>query len=110
MQSSVIQDFLGLEDQVGTWEATWVFGEELEMHHIELNHNVLGCQDLSEPVLTPFQSIPIRNLICLSPSLTSISLYRFRYLRSGSALPISPRYTLDFVVRFLCLPLRTSLS
>ena len=45
MQSSVIRDFLGLEDQVGTWEATWVLGEELEMHHIELNHNVLGCQD-----------------------------------------------------------------
>ena len=56
---------------------------------------------LSEPVLTPFRSIPIRNLITLSPSLTSISLYRFQYLHSGSARPISSRYSLDFVVRFL---------
>ena len=30
---------------MGTWEVARVFGEELEMHKIELNHNVLGCQD-----------------------------------------------------------------
>ena len=30
---------------MGTWEATRAFGEELEMHNIELNHNILGCQD-----------------------------------------------------------------
>ena len=34
-----------MEDQMGTWEATRVFGEELEMHKIELNHNVLGCRE-----------------------------------------------------------------
>ena len=43
--SSVIWDFLGMEDLMGTWEATWVFGEELEMHQIEVDHNVLGCWD-----------------------------------------------------------------
>ena len=32
---------------MGTWEATCAFGEELEMHKIELNHNVLGCQECS---------------------------------------------------------------
>ena len=30
---------------MGTWEATQAFGEELEMHDIKVNHNVLGCQD-----------------------------------------------------------------
>ena len=29
---------------MGTWEATCAFREELEMHRIELDHNVLGCQ------------------------------------------------------------------
>ena len=62
---------------------------------------------LSEPVLTPFRSAPIRNLITLSLRLTLISLYRFWYLRSGSARPVSSLYDLDFVVHFLCLPLRT---
>ena len=37
---------------MGTWEVTQAFREELEMHWIELNHDVLGCQDLSGP-LTP---------------------------------------------------------
>ena len=32
-----------MEDQMGTWEVTHAFGEELEMHKIELDHNVLGC-------------------------------------------------------------------
>ena len=32
---------------MGTWEATQAFGEELEMHNIEVNHNVLGCRDCS---------------------------------------------------------------
>ena len=62
---------------------------------------------VSELVLTPFRSVPIRNLISLSPRLTSISLYCFQYLPSGSTRPVSPRYTLDCVVRFLCLPLQT---
>ena len=62
---------------------------------------------VSEQVLTPFQSVPIRNLITLSPHLTSISLYCFQYLHSGSTRPISPRYSLDLVVHFPCLLLRT---
>ena len=45
--NSVIQDFLGMEDLTGTWEVTRAFGEELEMHQIELDHNVLGCQECS---------------------------------------------------------------
>ena len=64
-------------------------------------------QSVSEPVLTPFRSIPIWNLITLSPRLTLISLYRFRYLCSGSACPVSSLYSLDLVVHFPCLPLRT---
>ena len=32
---------------MGTWEVTRAFGEKLEMHKIELNHNVLGCQECS---------------------------------------------------------------
>ena len=32
-----------MEDQMGTWEATHTFREELEMLKIEVNHNVLGC-------------------------------------------------------------------
>ena len=45
--SSVIWDFLGLEHQMGTWEVTQAFREELEMHQIELNDDVLGCRDCS---------------------------------------------------------------
>ena len=32
---------------MGIWEAKQAFGEELEMHHIELDHDVLGCRDCS---------------------------------------------------------------
>ena len=32
LQSSVIWDFLEMEDQMGTWEVMWAFREELEMH------------------------------------------------------------------------------
>ena len=36
-----------MEDQTGTWEATWAFSKQLEMHQIEVDHNMLGCQDCS---------------------------------------------------------------
>ena len=43
---------------MGTWEVMWAFGEELEMHWIELNHDVLGCRDCSvkEPCIYCSQS------------------------------------------------------
>ena len=64
---------------------------------------------LSEPVLTPFQSVPIWTLITHLPCLTSISLYRFWYLRSGPACPFSPHCSLDLVVCFPCSPFQTFL-
>ena len=30
-------------DQMGVWGVTQAFGEELEMHGIELSHDILGC-------------------------------------------------------------------
>ena len=32
---------------MGTWEVSQAFGEELEMHGIELSHNALGCHKCS---------------------------------------------------------------
>ena len=32
-----------MEDQMGMWEVTQAFGKGLEMHGIELSHDVLGC-------------------------------------------------------------------
>ena len=40
-----IQDFLESEDQYETWEVEHQLGEEMEMHRIQVNHNVLGCQN-----------------------------------------------------------------
>ena len=47
LRSSAIWDFLQMEDQMGTWEATQAFSKELEMHGIELSHDILGCQACS---------------------------------------------------------------
>ena len=64
---------------------------------------------MSEPILTPFQSIPIRNLITCLPCLTLISLYCFWYLRSGPVCLTSSCYSLDLVVCLPCLPFWISL-
>jgi hypothetical protein len=50
---SAIADFVEIEESHGTWEAMQQLGEELEMHRIEVNHDVLGCQNcnlLSSPL------------------------------------------------------------
>ena len=64
---------------------------------------------VSEPILTPFQSVPIRTPITYLPCLTSISLYRFQYLHSGPTCPFSPCCSLDLVVCLLCFLFQTSL-
>ena len=75
--------------------------------HVIFSHKVPLAKKVSEPVLTPFQSVPIWNLITLSLCLTPISLYHFQYLCSRSTHPILPHYSLDLVVHFPCLPLQT---
>ena len=50
---AAIEDFRELEDTLGTFQAERQLGEELEMHGIEVQHNVLGCQNcnlLERPV------------------------------------------------------------
>jgi hypothetical protein len=50
---SAIADFVEIEEVHGTWEAMQQLGEELEMHRIEVNHDMLGCQNcnlLSSPL------------------------------------------------------------
>ena len=77
----MIRDFLGVEDQMGTWEATRTFGEELEMHKIELNHNVLGCQEhLVEgvPTYCPRSRYhPDHPFVTISPLFTHIPNTKF---------------------------------
>jgi hypothetical protein len=53
LRMSAIADFVEIEEAHGTWEAMQQLGEELEMHRIEVNHDVLGCQNcnlLSSPL------------------------------------------------------------
>ena len=64
---------------------------------------------MSAPVLTPFWSIPIWNLITCSPYLTLISLYHFWYLHPGPVCPFSPCCNLDLVAHLPCLPFWISL-
>ena len=55
--SSVIWDFLGMEDLMGTWEGTWVFGEELSRSDPWQTKFNLLCQDICNIKANKYVSI-----------------------------------------------------